>query len=309
MTQQTACTFGQSWPGLVYLPICSYFDKTVRHAFGLDDDRGYWTIVAPHEIAHQWWGHTVGFNSYRDQWMSEGFSDFSAALFLQLALKDNKQYLKFWKDEHDLLTEKNALGYRGIDAGPLVDGYRLANTKTGGDIPRRLIYPKGAYILHMIRMMLSDMRDPGEGAFRNFIQDFTKNYANRPATTEDFKSTLEKHMVPVMNLDGNQKMDWFFNEYVYGTALPTYKFDYSFENVANSSVTLKFKITQSNVDENFKMPVSLYLELADGRIIRLGGVPVVGNKTVEQSLPLNGLGQTPKRAMINYNYDVLATGY
>ena len=84
MAQQTACTFGQSWPQLVWLPICSFFDTTQRHQFGLDfRDRGYWKIVAPHEVAHQWWGHTVGFNSYRDQWMSEGFAELSASLYLQ----------------------------------------------------------------------------------------------------------------------------------------------------------------------------------------------------------------------------------
>jgi hypothetical protein len=31
LTQQTACNFGQSWPELVWIPICYYFDSTVRH--------------------------------------------------------------------------------------------------------------------------------------------------------------------------------------------------------------------------------------------------------------------------------------
>ena len=48
MTQQTACNYGQSWPELVWLPICSFFDGTVRHQLGLDwGDRGYWKVVAP----------------------------------------------------------------------------------------------------------------------------------------------------------------------------------------------------------------------------------------------------------------------
>jgi hypothetical protein len=60
MTQQTATNYGQSWPGLVYLPITYFFDTTVRHQLGLDDARGYFKVVGPHEIAHQWWGHTSG---------------------------------------------------------------------------------------------------------------------------------------------------------------------------------------------------------------------------------------------------------
>jgi hypothetical protein len=46
ITQQSACNFGQSWPSLVWIPICYYFDNTVRHALGLDcGDRGYWKVV------------------------------------------------------------------------------------------------------------------------------------------------------------------------------------------------------------------------------------------------------------------------
>ena len=81
LTQQTACIFGQSWPELVWIPICYYYDTTIRHRLGLDwGDRGYWTVV--NEVAHQWWGHTVGFSSGRDQWMSEGFSDLSASPYI-----------------------------------------------------------------------------------------------------------------------------------------------------------------------------------------------------------------------------------
>ena len=39
--------------------------------------------VTAHEVAHQWWGHVVGWASYRDQWISEGFATFSAGLYLQ----------------------------------------------------------------------------------------------------------------------------------------------------------------------------------------------------------------------------------
>ncbi len=304
VTQQTRCNYGQSWPSLVYLPICSYYDITVRHQLRLDiDDRGYWTIVAPHEVAHQWWGQTVGFNSYRDQWLSEGFADFSASLFLQSVLKDNKQYHKFWQDEYDLLTERSPVGFRAIDAGPLTLGYRLNNTRSG-DVTERLIYPKGAFVLQMIRMMMWD-NQTGDANFRSFMQDFVKTYYNRSASTEDFKEVLEKHMLPSMDLDQNHKMDWFFNEYVYGTALPTYHLDYSFDQPQNGSVNMKVKIVQSNVDPSFRMSVPIYMELADGRIVRLGAVGMAGNYTFDQTIPIKVGNQSPKRVMLNYNYDVL----
>ena len=307
MTQQTACNFGQSWPQLVWLPICSFFDSTQRHQFGLDfGDRGYWKIVAPHEVAHQWWGNTVGFNSYRDQWMSEGFAETSASLFVQLIEKDPHKFIQFWNDEREILLQKNAQGFRGIDAGALTMGYRAANTRTGVNITRDLIYPKGGYILHMVRMMMWDRRT-GDDNFKALMRDFLKTYTNRAATTEDFKAMVEKHMTPEMDLAGNHRMDWFFDEYVYGTSLPNYKLDYSFGKDPAGETLFSLKITQSNVDGNFQMIVPVYLELDGGRVVNLGRARILGNSSLEQKISLKGLKGTPKRAMLNYYDDVLAS--
>lgn len=307
LTQQTACNFGQSWPELVWIPICYYFDTTVRHQLGMDwGDRGYWKAVTPHEVAHQWWGHTVGFSSTRDQWMSEGFSDMSASLYLSLIEKDPKKFLTFWNDERELLLERNAQGFRAIDVGPLTMGYRASNSRTGGGITRRLIYPKGAYVLHMIRMMMHD-RQTGDKQFKEMMQDFVNTYRGKAATTEEFKALVEKHMTPDMDAEGNRKMDWFFNEYVYGTQLPTYKIDYSFDTGADGSIVMSLNVTQSGVDDKFRMVVPVYLELDDGRIAFLGRMRMVGNKSEGAKVPLKGLKNKPRRAIINYYDDVLAS--
>jgi hypothetical protein len=308
ITQQTACNYGQSWPMLVYLPICSFWDSTIRHNLGLDQLPGnlmYWQVVTPHEIAHQWWGHTVGFRSYRDQWMSEGFADFSASLFLQGTRKDTKEYREFWKEERRSIIEKNAEGYRPIDVGPVTMGYRLQNTRSGEDIYRNLVYPKGAYILHMMRMMLWDRHDH-DAAFIAAMKDFVTTNQNRPATTEDFKAAIERHITPLMDLDRNGKLDWFFNEYVYGTALPSY--GVAFDLKPNEKGTLvHLKLTQGNVDDRFSMLVPLYIELNDGNIIRLGQAPMKGNTTIEQTAQLPPTPSPVKRVMVNYYYDVLSS--
>jgi len=306
MTQQTSCSFGQSWPALVWLPMCSFYDTTIRHQLGMDDDRGYWKGVAPHEVAHQWWGHQVGFNSYRDQWMSEGFAEMSSSLFQQLVEKNPKKFIQFWNDERELMLEKNPEGFRAIDVGPVTLAYRLSNSRSGFDITRRLIYPKGAYVLHMVRMMMWNAKT-GDEAFKQTMQDFVRTYGGKAATTEDFKALLEKHMTPEMVAlaGGKNSMDWFFNEYVYGTALPAYKLDYSFDNGADGKTVFNFKLTQSGVDDNFRMPVPIYLELEDGRTIMLGRVRLTGNTNVSQQVPIGAI--KPKRALVNYFDDVLAS--
>jgi hypothetical protein len=306
LTQQTACNYGQSWPELVWIPICYYFDNTVRHALGLDHgDRGYWKVVTAHEVAHQWWGHTVGFSSGRDQWMSEGFAEESASLYVSLIEKNPKKFLEFWNDERETLLERNAEGFRAIDVGPLTMGYRLNNSRTGGNVTRALIYPKGAYILHMVRMMMWD-RKTGDQNFRDTMHDFVQTYSGKAATTEDFKAMVEKHMTQEMDMDGNHRLDWFFNEYVYGTALPKYAIDFKFDKDPSGDVAFGFKVTQSGVDEKFKMIVPVYLELADGRIVNLGRARLNGNTSVERKVTLTGVKDAPRRAMVNYNYDVLA---
>jgi hypothetical protein len=144
---------------------------------------------------------------------------------------------------------------------------------------------------------------------KTFMQDFVRTYAGRAATTEDFKSTVEKHMNADMLAiaEGKPNMDWFFNEYVYGTALPSYKLDYSFAGGPDGDVVFNFKVTQSGVDERFRMLVPIYFEMADGRIVMLGRAQAVGNDSLSRQVPLKGLKEKPKRALLNYFNDVLAS--
>ena len=147
----------------------------------------------------------------------------------------------------------------------------------------------------------------GDQQFKELMQDFVKTYSGKAATTEDFKAMVEKHMTPEMNLEGDQKMDWFFNEYVYGTQLPSYKMDSSFDAGADGDLVLNLKITQSNVDEHFRMLVPLYLEMPDANVIFLGRARIAGNTSLEQKVPLKGLKSKPKRLLMNYYDDVLAS--
>lgn len=309
ITQQVTCNFGQSWPDLVYLPLCSFLDDTTRHQLfrnymGLDPF--YFKVVTAHEVAHQWWGHAVGFNSYRDQWMSEGFAEFSAALYLQVALQNMEDYRGFWAYQHRLLTEKNQFGFRPVEVGALTLGYRLNTSRTGFDVAQNLIYPKGAFVLHMLRMMMWSPQT-GDATFKAMMHDFVSKYMNHPVSTEDFKSTVEKHMTQEMDVLGNRRMDWFFDHFVYGTTLPNYDFRYSLDRGSDGATVLSVKLTQSNVDGKFRMLVPLYLEMANGSVIRLGAARIEGNGTIEQQIPLGVMKDKPKRATINYYYDVLCT--
>ena len=180
-------------------------------------------------------------------------------------------------------------------------GCGLNTYKTPGAY-NRLVYPKGGYILHMLRGMMWDVKTSDQ-RFIDMMHDFVKTYFNRNASTEGFQAVVEKHMTPQMDLDGNHKMDWFFSEWVYDTEIPRYKLQYSLIPESDGKVILKGSITQSEVSERFKMIVPVYLDF-DGKLVRLGTVPVLGNGTKEFQVRLP---QKPKRVLLNAFHDVLAS--
>ena len=300
MTQQPYFDFGEASPMLVFVPVLAYLDSTYRHQLGLDTTESFVKIVGPHEVAHQWWGCIVGPKSYRDQWMTEGFADFSASLFAEYIYK-NDLFLKFWKEQREVLLTKNRLGKRPVDLGSVCMGYRLDTAKTG-DVTQAIVYSKGAFIIHMLRMMMWDSKT-GDQRFSEMMKDFVKTHYNGNASTQDFQRVVEKHMTPEMDFDGNHRMDWFFQEWVYGTMVPDYKLEYRLED-AQGKVYLIGKITQSNVDAKFKMRVPIYLDM-DGKIRRLGSAGIYGNTSSEEfriALP-----SRPRKVSLCHFEDVLCT--
>jgi aminopeptidase N len=270
---------------------------------GLHPEDMYWKVVTAHEVSHQWWGQTVGFRSYRDQWMSEGFAQASASIFLQATRPKPDDYLNFWREQRKLITEKNPMGFRPIDVGPVTMGFRLSSERTGWNIYQDLVYPKGAFILHMIRMMMWSPKD-GDARFIDMMHDFVSTYRLKAATTEDFKAMVEKHMTQGMDLENAHNMDWFFREYVYGTDLPAYHFEGD-ATPDGEGWKVHFKLTQSGVDARFANAVPVYLELADGKVMRLGSIVIHGANSIEQTVALPKMAAPIKKVVINYNYDVL----
>ncbi|MDT5272297.1 MAG: hypothetical protein QOH49_4483 [Acidobacteriota bacterium] len=300
MTQQPAGNFGQAWPTLIYMPYTAFLDATQRwmssgnSRYATDD---FFRYVGPHEVAHQWWGHLVGWKSYRDQWMSEGFAEFSASLYAQ-ATDGNDKFIDFWEDQREMITKAwpQTKDRKPYTVGPVTQGYRLNSAKTGR-VARFMIYPKGAYILHMLRMMMYDRKTVDE-RFSAMMKDFIKTNYNKDVSTEDFKRAVERHMTPEMNVMGNGKMDWFFDEWVYGTEMPSYRLEYTI-----NGNTMTGRITQSGVSDNFHMIVPLYADFGKGWQ-RLGSATMHGNTTTD--LGRLDLPQPPKRLAIAAFKDVLA---
>jgi len=262
-------SYGQGWPGLIYLWSASFLDSTQRHEIGLPDGVQLTDFFRAHESSHQWWGHRVGWKSYHDQWLSEGFAEFSGNLYVQYR-ENMKEYVNRWRRERELLKRKDIKNRSVESIGPIWMGQRIASSETDGRSYQDLIYSKGGFVLHMLRMQLTDPRNPDpDPLFKEMMQDYCKTFDNRAASTEDFKAVIEKHMTRGMDLDGNHKMDWFFNQYVYGMGEPEYSFHATVEGTADGKSHLKGEITRTGVPESWKDVVPLYAHLGD-KTVRLG---------------------------------------
>lgn len=303
ITQQPEYNFGQSWPTLVYLPMFAFLDSTQRwslmgqQAFRFAD---FIQEVSPHEISHQWWGHMVGWASYHDQWLSEGFAEFSAGLFVEASSKP-AEVDKFWDRLRDEIVQKNQFGIAPNDAGPVWLGERMNTFKAGGAY-NRLVYPKGAYFLQMLRMLMRDEKT-GDQDFIALMHDYVQTFLYKNASTEGFKAVVDKHMKPALDAAGTHDSGWLFQDWIYGTGLPRYHLEYTVKPAEGGKASFEGKLTQSEVPRNFLMTVPLYFDF-DGHWVPAGRVRVVGNATaqVKATLP-----KMPKRVSINANHDVLAS--
>ena len=306
ITMQPEFNFGQSWPTLVYLPVTAFLDATQRWSLLGQSAFKYGQFIqeiTPHEVAHQWWGHVLGWASYRDQWLSEGFADFSAGLYLQQIEKKPDQYAKYWERQKELILQKNEWGTSANDAGPIWMGLRLNTFKSPGAY-QKVIYPKGGYILHMLRYLMLDSKT-GDADFIAMMKDFVQTYQGRNVSVEAFQAVVEKHMKQGMDLDGNKKMDWFFGQWVFGTQVPGYRLEYSLAPAGSGEqVEMTGKFYQTGVAKGFHMPAWLYLDFEGGVLVRVARLVVDGDSSRDFKFTLP---KKPKRVLLNANHDVLAT--
>jgi aminopeptidase N len=152
----------------------------------------------------------------------------------------------------------------------------------------------------MLRSMMWDGQK-GDDDFRAMMRDFVKQFANQAVSTEGFKRVVEKHINWAMDMDGNHRMDWFFNEWVYGTDIPSYRMEYSLTAEEAGKWILTGKLTQSGVSPGFKILVPFFAEYG-GKKFRIGVASMQGNSSADLKLTLP---EQPKRILLNLNYDVL----
>ncbi len=303
ITQQSEWNYGQSWPGLVFLPYMAFLPSIQRAELGLSQASDFIDDVCFHELSHQWWGHLVGWGSYRDQWLSEGFAEFSAGLAVQFS-GGQAEYDRFWRNGRKKIFDRHMNdAVPPNDAGAVDEGWRASTHRSPSGF--EVMYTKGAYVLEMLRSMMyaSGTSDP-DARFIAMMKDFTSTYTRKSPTTDDFQKVVERHMTPAMDVAGNQKMDWFFDQWVRGTEIPRYRSELAVKKEGDK-YRIMGKVMQQGVSERFFAMVPLDLEFAKGKTVRLAMLRMTGSVTTPVDVAI-ALPQEPKRAIANLHGEVLA---
>jgi hypothetical protein len=239
--------FGQGFPTLLMIPRADEANYAV------------FSFIA-HETAHQWWGNIVAWRSYRDQWLSEGFAEYSGMLYTgfrdsmknQRELIDDARYVLPFPPKTDRGVGKEKLA----EIGPLILGQRLSTRKTM-NVYSDLIYNKGAMVLRMLHFLLSDPNTGSGQPFFDMMSDFVKQYQNRAATTEDFMRVAGAHFAnaPLGRMFGLKDLNWFFQQWVFEAKLPSYRMEYRIDQGDNDSAVITGTLFQENAGPNWFMPL------------------------------------------------------
>jgi aminopeptidase N len=255
-----AANHGQAFRGFLHV---SDFTYTAEHA-------GASELFRAHETAHQWWGHRVGWKSYRDQWLSESLAEYTAMMYVAAVMKNGDKHFEEILDAYRNLIDGSLRGmfsrYRRpwldeLDPtkhdrlGPICLGYRAGNAEMPQGYTVQ-VYHRGPLVLHMLRETLRGLGD-GDELFIAVLRRFVDDFAGKDATTADFVATVNA-VVPG---------DWtfWFDQWICGNPRPTYTWSSQVAATSDGKWQVTLEATQEDVPPGFVMPLPVALDFGGGR--------------------------------------------
>jgi hypothetical protein len=283
-------TFGQGFPGLIYISTLSYLKDLPgpQTAASESQDLYFNELLQAHEVAHQWWGNRVSSASYRDTWLMEALANASALLYVEKrkGAHSSEVMLDSYRGQ---LLEKRPNGQTVDAAGPVAFGTRLNSSQTPAAY-RTITYGKGVWVMQMLHRRMGDER------FLAMLQELARRYDHRDISTEEFRQFAAGYLPPRTE---DPKLEAFFDQWVYGTGIPNLKLSYSVKGKA-PDLRLVGTVTQSDVAEDFSTLAPVEIQVARGQTITRWVRTSSGAVTF--TVPLK---QAPLKVALDPHYAVL----
>lgn len=204
-------------------------DATLSRIFNIREDL---VELIAHEIAHQWFGDSVTEATWADLWLSEGFADYFAGLFVQ-RYEGEPAFQRYMKKEAEQYFSYEKKTRTPIHDTETEDLFKLLNANN---------YQKGAWVLHMLRSELGDER------FFRGIRLYYDAHRNATATTDDLRAALEK--------TSGSDLQEFFARWIYGPGHPRYELSWKW-----NSRTKKVRLVLRQLQTEAAFPNALPIEI------------------------------------------------
>ncbi len=222
---------------------------------------GFPEFYIAHELAHQWWGQAVGWKNYHEQWLSEGLSQYFAALFAGRARGTGTfdSVVRRFRQ-----TSMDANGQ-----GPIYLGYRVGHINGDSRIFRAVVYNKSAAVLHMLRRLAGDQ------AFFAGLRRFYTTWRFQKAGSDDLRRAMEQ--------ESGLVLDRFFERWIYGDGVPEVTFSATVESGPRGPEAV---VRFDQPGQIFDIPVTVTVE-CEGQP-PLDRLVKITDRQAEARIPLSG---------------------
>lgn len=208
--------YGQAPPGMMYITRDAFEQaQTIRQMQEFADLVGRYggrnisihtmdvRHVLAHEIAHQYWGIVVKMPARQDQWVTESFADYCAALYdRDYKGKDRfKQDVATWAADTERSRSKSPI--------PLANDIRFEDRMESFLVRRDLLYAKGPMLLYSLHQELGDQ------VFLTWLKSSQTNFRWKFASTS--------RLFDLLKFITKKDYTTFLDNYFWGLGLPAQK--------------------------------------------------------------------------------------
>ena len=275
----------QGWPGLVFLSSYAFLSQEERQSLHYGPAQILLQEYVPvHETAHQWWGDLITWNSYRDQWFSEGLANYCSLMMLQQ--KNPAGFREVMNEYRRDLTLKNKDGMAPMEAGPVTLGTRLLSSHFPEGY-EAISYGRATWLFHMLRTMLDDASEgkqqagTSEEPFVRALRKIRERYEGKSMSTRQMLAVFAEDLPAALRYERKNSLDWFFEGWISGTAVPKLELRgvKIVPNPKGSGQIASGTILQKEAPEELITSVPLYAVVTGKQPILLGRIFADGAET------------------------------